>query len=296
MNTLILKLNASGDVVRTTAVLHELAGNVTWVTASLNKELLEGLSGRLRCLSWEERHRARDRTYDLIISLEDDLTAGAFLETVSRRRIFGAWPDGTRGIAYSADSRQWFDMSLISEHGRARADELKFQNRRSYQDLLFEGLGWRFEGATYLLPRPRPTRLVGDVALAPVAGPAWPMKGWAYYSELKRALESDGLVVNTLPRRPSLLEHLGDIANHRCLVSGDSLPMHLALGLGVRCVTLFNCTSPWEIYDYGVQTKVISPLLEQYFYSRDEDFRATTAIRLSDVYTAVVAQINASHE
>ncbi len=55
--------------------------------------------------------------------------------------------------------------------------------------------------------------------------------------------------VNVLPRRPSLHKHFGDVANHRCLVSGDSLPMHFALAAQVPCVTLFNCTSPWEIHE-----------------------------------------------
>ena len=43
-------------------------------------------------------------------------------------------------------------MSLISVHGRDKADELKLRNRRSYQDLLFEGLGLAFNGEEYCLP------------------------------------------------------------------------------------------------------------------------------------------------
>ena len=104
------------------------------------------------------------------------------------------------------------------------------------------------------------------------------MKKWAYYRELKEALEDQGLTVNVLPERRSLLEHLADVRNHRCLVGGDSLPMHFALGTETPCVSLFTCTSPWEIYDYGVQEKIVSPLLEEFFYKRGYDERATTAI------------------
>jgi len=117
------------------------------------------------------------------------------------------------------------------------------------------------------------------------------MKNWAYYAELKRELETRGLTVNVLPRRPSLLEHLCDTRNHRCLVGGDSLPMHLALGTGTRCVTLFNCTSPWEIYDYGIQKKIVSPLLVEFFYKRGYDRRATTAITIDEVLDAVLSQL-----
>ena len=88
------------------------------------------------------------------------------------------------------------------------------------------------------------------------------MKKWAYYDELKERLEDEGLTVNVLPTTFVAAGAFGRCANHRCLVGGDSLPMHFALGTGTPCVTLFTCTSPWEIYEYGVQKKIVSPLLE----------------------------------
>jgi lipopolysaccharide heptosyltransferase II len=91
-----------------------------------------------------------------------------------------------------------------------------------------------------------------------------------------------------------LLEHLADVQGHRCLVSGDSLPMHLALGSGVRCVSIFTCTSPWEIYGYGLQEKLISPFLEKFFYARGYDARATTAITVDEVFSAVMNQLSAA--
>jgi ADP-heptose:LPS heptosyltransferase len=145
-----------------------------------------------------------------------------------------------------------------------------------------------------LLPEPIETGLSGDVAIAADAGQVWPMKKWAYYGELKQQLEDRGLIVNVLPKRPSLLEHLADVRNHGCLVGGDSLPMHFALGTRTRCVTLFTCTSPWEIYDYGVQQKIVSPLLKEFFYKRGYDERATTAISVQEVLSAVMAQLEAS--
>jgi ADP-heptose:LPS heptosyltransferase len=162
--------------------------------------------------------------------------------------------------------------------------------------MVFDGLGLKFQGEEYLLPRPIETELAGDVAIATEAGHVWPMKKWAYYGTLKQELEKEGLTINVLPKRSSLLEHLADVQNHRCLVSGDSLPMHLALGTKTRCVTLFTCTSPWEIYDYGIQTKIVSPLLEQFFYKRGYEERATTAISVSEVFRAVMTQLHAAGE
>jgi heptosyltransferase II len=289
--TLIVKLNATGDVVRTTALLRSLKGPITWITARGNLPLLQGIRADLRVIAWDDREQATDTCYDLAINLEDEVETALFVQRAQPARVFGAVSAGNDSVAYSDDARDWFDMSLISRFGRSRADELKLTNRRSYQEMIFTGLGLTFRNEGYVLPPATPTDLRGDVAMAPVAGPVWPMKNWAHYEALQRKLEAAGLRVNVLPRRASLLEHLGDIANHRCLVGGDSLPMHLALGLGVPCVTIFNCTSPWEIHDYGVQTKIVSPLLEEFFYKRGSDERATSAVTLNEVSDAIMARL-----
>ena len=294
LNILIVKLGATGDVVRTTPLLSQLSGQITWLTAAKNAVLLSGLMDNLRCFSWEERERALDTHYDLAINLEDTLDVAQFLKTVECREVFGAYVDSDNTLRYTENSKGWFDLSLISAYGKLEADKLKLKNRRTYQELVFDGLGFRFAGETYLLPEPIETGLSGDVAIAADAGPVWPMKKWAYYSELKQRLEDQGLTVNVLPERSSLLEHLSDVRNHRCLVGGDSLPMHFALGTDTRCVTLFNCTSPWEIYDYGIQKKIVSPLLEEFFYKRGYDNRATTAISVDEVFSAVMAQLEAA--
>jgi ADP-heptose:LPS heptosyltransferase len=293
MSVLIIKLGATGDVVRTTSVLRRLTGHVTWITAAKNTALLENLRDNLRCLSWEQREKAKDRSYELVINLEDTTDVGSYLNEIKHARVFGAYLGADSQLRYSDDSRRWFDLSLISVHGKKEADRLKAANRQTYQELIFGGLGFEFAGDKYVLPPPVPTDLQGDVAIAPEGGPVWPMKNWAYYDELKRALEARGLKVNVLPIRSSLVEHMSDVCRHRCLVSGDSLPMHLALGTQTKCVTLFTCTSPWEIYDYGLQTKIVSPLLHEFFYMRGQNQRATTAIGVEEVFQAAMSQLDA---
>jgi len=292
MSVLVLKLNATGDVVRTTALLHRLGGDVTWVTADANLALLSGARSDVRCLGWSSRDEALDRRYDLLINLEDDIEVARFANRTEHAELFGAYSPDDVAVRYTDSARAWFDMSLISVYGRAKADELKYHNRRTYQELIFEGLGFVFDEEPYVLPQTEPSDLVGDIAIAPVAGAVWPMKNWAYYGELKHGLESRGLVVNVLPQRPTLLEHLADVRGHKCLVSGDSLPMHLALGSGIPCVTIFNCTSPWEIHGYGLQRKIVSPRLGDFFYKRGMDEAATTAIPLDEVLTAVLEIMN----
>jgi len=292
MSVLVIKLGATGDVVRTTPLLRRFKGPVTWITTAKNSLLLDGLADNLRHFSWEARARALDISYDLAINLEDTLEVALFLKSVEAAEIFGAYAESSGHLCYTDNSKRWFDLSLISSYGRERADRLKLLNRWTYQELIFTGLGLRFAGDPYLLPNPIETGLSGDVAIAADAGHVWPMKKWAYYGELKEALEDTGLTVNVLAERRSLLEHLADVRNHRCLVGADSLPMHFALGTRTPCVTLFTCTSPWEIYDYGTQKKIVSPLLEEFFYKRGYDERATRAITVDEVRDAVITQLD----
>ena len=291
MNILIIKLGATGDVVRTTPLLGRLGGHVTWLTARKNVVLLQGINDDLTGLGWEERHLVPSLKYDLVINLEDTLDVASYVRTLNYQQLFGAVAGVDDVLRYSDDSAHWFNLSLISKFGREEADRMKLANRRTYQDLIFDGLGLKFDGDRYLLPEVPESALRGDVAISPEAGPVWPMKNWAYYGELKSELESRGLIVNLLPRRESLLEHLADVKGHRCLVSGDSLPMHFALGTGTRCVSLFTCTGPWEIHDYGVQKQIVSPLLDEFFFKRGLDKRATTAITVKEVLEAVLNQL-----
>jgi heptosyltransferase-2 len=159
MNVLIVKLGAAGDVVRTTTVLRRLSGEITWLTEAKNTGLLEGVKEGLKCVSWEQRDQTKGTLYDLVINLEDTQEIASFLKLFEYKQLFGAYLDSDNSLRYTDDSRAWFDLSILSRYGKEKADQLKYENRRSYQELIFEGLGWRFEGERYYLPQPTKTGL-----------------------------------------------------------------------------------------------------------------------------------------
>ena len=158
------------DVVRTTPLLRRLDEKVSWITAENNLALLEGIDREVRCVSWENRRRVADITYDLVLNLEDDRETSSFLKELEFKQLFGAHLNGDDQLTYTSDSRGWFDLSLISTYGLEEADRLKLLNRSTYQELVFKGLGFRFCGEPYYLPSPRPTGFRGDVAISCTAG------------------------------------------------------------------------------------------------------------------------------
>jgi heptosyltransferase II len=291
MRILIVKLGATGDVVRTTTLLNVLAGEISWLTSDLNEAMLRGSSKIKEIIPWSRCESLLGRHFDIVINLEDDRMPAELVRKLPFKELFGAYLNDSGEMAYTENLNDWFDLSLISRFGRKRADELKLMNRKTFQDMLFKGLGFSFEGEAYHLPDPEPTDLEGDIAIAPDSGAVWPMKKWAYYAELKNELEHSGLKVNFLPLRNSLSEHIQDVQNHRYLISGDSLPMHIALGSRIKCLSIFICTSPWEIHDYGIQKKIVSPLLERSFYKRDYNREAVESIKLEEVFNTVIGHI-----
>lgn len=288
MKILIIKTGASGDVVRTTPLLHVLKGVIDWIISDDNAVLLSGLNPINRVIKWSERHVIKGTHYQLVINLEESYEAATLLKDITYSDLYGAYLSSLSGISYTENSQVWFDMSLIGKHGLETANVLKFNNRKSYQEIIFTGLGISFNGEAYILPKSILSNMVGDIAIAPYAGPVWPMKNWGYYDDLISILQKENYLVNILPQRSSILEHLADIRNHTYLISGDSLPMHLALGCGLRCINIFICTSPWEIYGYGLQRKIVSPNLDHYFYKRNFDPMAPYSISPDVVHSEFI--------
>jgi heptosyltransferase II len=290
MKILIIKTGAAGDVLRTTPLLRKYSNEeVDWFVGTENGSLLskEYVSNII-----SSEQLLPKTKYDLVISLEDDpsIVSNVFRH-IQYVDIFGTYLNASGNLVYTNDSREWFEMGVASAHGLAIADALKLANRDSYQEIIFRGLGLSFNSEEYVLPTlTRQTSLCGEIAVAPKAGNRWPSKNWFYFEEAMKLL-SNRFTVNVLPARSTLQEHIADIQNHKLVLSGDSLPMHIGLGLKKKCVTLFFCTSPWEIYDYGRMEKIISPMLKDYFYTKEHIPELTRSITKKDVLKGIESML-----
>jgi heptosyltransferase-2 len=287
-NVLIIKLGALGDVVRTTPLLRVLEGNITWVTAARAAPLLDGNPYIDRILSIEDGPEALlGHKYDLVINLEDEPAAAKLASRFDKATIVGAYM-GEHGVTYSESAGPWFDMSLISRFGKAKADELKMSNRKTYQEFMFAMIGRPFCGEEYVLNAPvtklQEPNLVG---LEARAGDVWPMKRWSKFDELAERLEQAGFKTKVFQQRERLLDYIDDINECEYVVCGDTLAMHLGLALRKKVAAIFTCTTPHEICAYGRMVPIVSPLYTKYFYRRDFVPEAADAIPTDSVFKAV---------
>jgi len=163
---LILKTGALGDVLRTTSILPGLLRRfpglrVTWLTARGAIDLLRTHPQVAAVVgvdpnSAAELERARAelcaRRWDWVLSFDDEQPLCRLASALPAQRLSGAHLDAAGRRVYTPDVAAWFDMGLLSVHGKARADALKLENRRSHPQIFAEMLGIEIGKPQLLLP------------------------------------------------------------------------------------------------------------------------------------------------
>jgi heptosyltransferase-2 len=293
---LIIKLDAMGDVLRTTALLPPFAeahpgAAITWLTRRESKPLLERNPYVTEILTYGEDAlvQLQARTFDRVINLDAGRTSAALATAAKAARKDGFVLDARGFVQPTNDAaRRWLELGVF--------DDLKRQNTRTYQDLMAEIVGLSGRPHRYIFElgdderargRQHLERLGVDFArpligLNTGAGRRWELKQWREdgYLDLIERLGGGGanqfLLLGgpeehqrhlRLQSRSSVplidggcdnpVRHFASlVAACSLVVTGDTLAMHLALALRRRTIVLFGPTSSAEIELYGLGEKV----------------------------------------
>jgi len=159
VDLLVIKTGALGDVVRTTSILPGLARKhpglrVTWLTAHGALELVRGhrlIARALGVAPRDERSLAATRaelaatSFQRVLSFDDEEPLCALASALGGDggdgRLSGAYLDARGVRRYTPDVAPWFDMGLLSVHGKAAADRLKLENKDSHPAIFARMLG-----------------------------------------------------------------------------------------------------------------------------------------------------------
>jgi len=237
---LIIKLAATGDVLRTTPILAALKrlhpqSHITWVTRPRALELLEGLDEIDRALPLDVDTLARlpAERFDLVVCLDKEPAATGLATQVDAADTRG-FVLGPHGNPLPANENAAYAYRLGLD------DDLKFHgSRMTYQQVVFGavGLPWSREEYRLELParaRTRANELFAALDLDPAARlvglnvgageafayKAWRVKGWAELAEL--AEERLGARVCLLggPRDRERVEAVAALCSERVLDPG----------------------------------------------------------------------------
>ena len=259
--TLIIKLGAMGDVLRTTSILHVLRGPITWVTRPASVPLLENVPQIAEIVTFDQApSRLAGRRFRVAACLDDEPDACKLLDLVHSDARVGAYLDAGGVVRYGDGAAPWYDMGLASRFGKVHADALKQANQRSYQEFLFAMFGQRFAGQEYVFGYPPRDADPKRIGIETRADARWRWKRWVRFPELVARLQADGFDVFEFVQRDDLRDFIADVNACSVVLTGDTLTMHVALALRKRVVAIFGPTSAPEIHDYGRLRKVVSPI------------------------------------
>jgi heptosyltransferase-2 len=297
---LIIKLDAMGDVLRTTALLPALAeahprAAISWITRSESRSLLERNPYVAEVLEYgpDALLQLQARRFDRVINLDAGATSAALASVAQAPRKDGFVLDARGFVQPTNDAaREWLEMGVF--------DDLKRQGTTTYQARMASILGLGGTTGGYVLElteaelrcgRTHLERLGVDssrpvIGLNTGAGGRWPLKQWREdgYLELigRLVLRYQAQFVllggpgererhqRLLSRSPVPLIDSGCdnpvrhfaaiVAACTLVITGDTLAMHLALALKRRTIVLFGPTSAAEIEMYDLGEKIVADL------------------------------------
>ena len=321
---IIIKLGALGDVLRTTPLLSAIKKkfsyncHITWIVDESNKEVLKNNNnvGRILTFNASTILQLQQEKFDVLYSLDITVPTTTLANLIKAKRKYGYY--------YDKDGNpNTFNKSAEYYLEKAWSDKLKLENRKTYQEMIFEICEFPFNKEDYVLNltnlnyqeeflKRNKLEKNNIIGINIGAGSRWKSKSWGTenyitliegvlkdskvlvlggpeeietFKEIKRNIKDNNLFFND-PNN-TILEFASIIDICNLIITNDTLALHLALALKKKTIALFFCTSPFEVEAYGRLTKIISPLLDKNFYSDEYDKDLVNSIKPENIINVV---------
>lgn len=322
---LIIKLGAMGDVLRTTTILQALKEkygsniSITWLVKQESKELLENnpYIDRILVYNFENALKLQQEKFDVLISLDIDPPSSLIANTINAKEKFGYFYDNGFPSAFNRSAEYYLE--------RAFSDFINKNNRKTYQEMMFEAVELPYKKQDYIFNLSKEDveyskkfaemhNLKQNKIIGINIGSAnrWSSKSWAKEKiiELINKLHENNYNVLILGgkqeeelQKELLNKFIGKIISNNpentvrefasvinlcdAIITGDTLALHIAAALKKKTIALFFCTPPWEIEDYSIIQKITSPLLDKHLFNDQYSEELVNSISISEVYKEI---------
>lgn len=310
---LIIKLDAPGDVLRTTSILHALKlkypdSHITWLTKQNAKEIFINnhlVDKVLTFESYELISRLSVETFDLLIHLDTSPTSSS-LATITNSKTKKGFVLNSFGQVAPAnkDAIEWLEMSAF--------DEFKKRNKKTYQQIIHEICGLNYSKGEIIIKldekeiefknqfiiRNNLHKFKNIIGLNTGASKRWQLKQWRFdgFKELiaklqkhddlgillfggKDETERNKNLKNIFPKvidtgSENSLRHFFTLLDiPNLVITGDTLALHAATALNKKVICYFGPTSSSEIEDYGRIVKIAPEMDCLVCYKTECDFK-----------------------
>ena len=143
---IIVKLDAIGDVLRTTSILHSIKekypeSHITWLTKSASKDIFKNNSFVDSLLFFEEpdlNSRLSTEVFDLVLHPDASPSSAAIVAAIKAKEKKGYIMNHLGKVVPIDDGGiEWLEMGAF--------DQLKKANKKSYQQIIHEILGLNYK-------------------------------------------------------------------------------------------------------------------------------------------------------
>lgn len=142
---IIVKLDAVGDVLRTTSILPTLKDkftdcSITWITKERSYEVLKDndMIDEIYFTTDELEH-VTGEMYDIAINLDSGKDSCEIMNTINARSKFGYYIVNGKPYPLNKLANEWYLMGVN--------DNVKKQNKKSYHVIIHEICGFSYEGS-----------------------------------------------------------------------------------------------------------------------------------------------------
>ncbi|MDR3668402.1 MAG: glycosyltransferase family 9 protein [Ignavibacteriaceae bacterium] len=309
---LIIKLDAIGDVLRTTSILHAIKkkypdSHITWLTKSASKEIFKNNYVVDNIIFFEDpdlSSRLFIEEFDLLLS-PDTSPASAALASAARAKEKKGYKMNQLGKVIPVDDRgiEWLEMGAF--------DQFKKANKKSYQQIIHEILDLDYARGEIIINLDEKEKELRDrfyvdnhldryefiIGINTGASHRWRFKQWRRegYQELISLLgerRNTAILLyggyeekemnQNLKEKYSKVINTGHTNNLReffaltdlsdIMITGDTMALHAATALKKKVICLFGPTSSNEIEDYGRISKITPTMDCLVCYKQNCDF------------------------
>lgn len=308
---LIIKLGAMGDVIRTTPLIKNIRKKygdvqITWL---VNRESIDlAIADRILVYNQDNILRLQSEEFDVLFSLEHDVPGSAIANLIKAKEKYGYYLDKDGHPNYFNEKSKFYLERIFSNF-------VNKNNDRTYQDMMSEVCEIDYskeecfieldkEYGKEFLRRNHLGMSDKFIGIHMGSGGRWPSKVWSREKlvEFIKKIRGYKVILFAGPNEAKLQKELASELNvyinnpnnsvrefvslvNLCdvMIVNDSLALHVSIALKKKTIALFFCTPPWEIEDYGRVKKIVSSLLDKYFYTDEYIEELVNSISVDDV-------------
>ena len=298
--------------------------SITWLVKEESFYLLKDFHDIDRVLTYSLDNilRLKIEEFDVLFSLEIDAPGAAIASMIKSKECFGYFLDKDgHPSAFNKKAEYYLE--------KAWSDHLNRINRKTYQELMFEAAELAYTKEKYsidvkdkkyaeeFMQNNRITKNDKIIGINIGSAGRWPSKAWHEDSIIKLAKKLDdmgykiillggpeeldktrrisnelkqaGMTVIKNDQNNTINQFISIVNLCNIVITGDTLALHIAIGLNKKTIALFFCTPHWEIEGYDITNKIVSPLFQDYFFTDEYKEDLVKSISVEDVIKVIDA-------